>query len=314
MQKNIIILPVFALILFSCSYVSKNKKKRNKIIHQSFVFDMKQMFTENENDITFPIWFNQGLIREKRIKQVTRKMYGSSKDSTIENLTPKEVRHYTFDTSGRVIDIQIEQFYEYISLGAVQFNYQNDQDEYGFSKPEVITGEENDLLEQFQLYAKIEYSEKYLVYKSEATGDYKFHMLFKEGWGALSLDSILSPTPADLVVLGPPGTPVNSFYMENTVNQAKKTSFKYSKKGHFLGFEKDNFPFAKSRTISYNDLGACVGFVDSTFNDNVFLLRRTSTFDFSDELPSRLVHARLSGVMGEPYREIETFQYTLFQD
>jgi len=314
MQKSHFILPVLIVILFSCSNVSKNKKKRNGMNYQSFVFDMKQMFTENENDITFPIWFNQELVSEKGIKQITRKMYSSSKDSTVENLSPKEVRRYTFDTNGLVIDVEIEQYYEYMSLGSVQFHYKNEQDEHGFSKPIISTGKEDDLLEQFQLYTKVEYSEKYLVYKSESTGDYKFYMLFKESWGALSLDSILSPTAEDLVVLGSPETPVNSFYMENTVNQAAKKIFKYSEKGHFLAFEKDNFPFTKNRTINYNKKGTCVGFVDSTFNHNVFLLRRTSSFEFNKELPTQLVHSRLSGANGEAYREIESFEYTLFED
>lgn len=314
MRKIHLILSISILFLFSCSNISKNKNKNKTQKQQAFVFDMKQMFTENENDMTFPLWFNQELIREKSIKNVVRKIYSSSKDSTIENQTPKEVRIYSFDTSGRVMTVNIEQFYEYMNLGSVMFSYKNEQDDFGYSNPSIKSSKENELVEQFQIFNKVEYSEKYLVYKSESTGDYKFYMLFKENWGALSLDSILSPTKHDLVVLGSPLVPVNSFHMENTVNQTKKTSLKYLKKGQFIGFEKDNFPFTTKRTINYSKNGMCMGFVDSTFNDRDFLLKRTTNFEYDKDLPGRLVNSRLSSPNGESYREIETFEYTFFEE
>jgi len=275
---------------------------------------MKQMFTESENEMAFPIWFNQELIHDKRIKSVTRKMYASSNDSTIENQAPKEIRVYSFDTSGQVKNVSIEQYYEYMNLGSVEFKYKKELDDFGYSKPNVYQEKENDLLEQFQLFNKVEYSDKYLVYKSESTGDYKFYMLFKENWGALSLDSILSPTAKDLVVLGSPTLPVKSFFIENTVNQAEKTTMRYSKKGQFLAFEKESYPFTKKRAINYSEKRICEGFIDSTFNDNAFLLKRTSSFEFEKELPIRLVHSRMSGSNGESYREIETFEYTFFEE
>ena len=314
MRKNQLILSFSILFLLSCSNISKDKSKSKNQKYQALVFDMKKMFTENENDVAFPLWFNQELIKEKKIKSITRKMYASSKDSTLENQVPKEIRVYNFDTSAQIRTVNIEQFYEYMNLGSVEFKYLNEQDPFGYSMPSVNQLTENDLLEQFDIFTKVEYSDKFLVYKSESTGDYKFHMLFKENWGALSLDSILSPTNKDLVVLGSPTKPVKSFYMENTVNQAKKTTLNYSKKGQFLAFEKEDYPFKIKRTLDYDENGLCMGFIDSTFNDNSFLFKKTTVFEFEKELPSRLVHFRLSNPDGESYREIETFEYTYLEE
>lgn len=272
------------------------------------------MFTDNENDMMFPNWFNQTIIQSKGIKKITRNLYESSKDSTLENLSPREIRTYQFDTSGRVLSVCVEQFYEYMNLGEILFTYNSSPDEFGFTNPTIKEENEGDLLEQFQLFEKIEYGEKFLVYKSQSSGNYKFHMLYKDNWGALSLDSILSPTSQDLIVLGWPMKPEQSFYMENTVNQAHKKTYIYSKKGQFLKLKEENFPFRKQRSINYDNNGFCTGFVDSTFNDRKFLLRKNSSFMFDNKLPSQLIHTRSSAKTGLSHQEIETFQYSYFQE
>ena len=85
----------------------------------------------------------------------------------------------------------------------VTFNYSNVKDEMGYSDVEILKGEHQIEEEgDYTVHNKERYLEKFLVYSNVKTGNYLFYMLDKKNWGPLTVDSILNPTPTDLIVLG----------------------------------------------------------------------------------------------------------------
>ena len=174
----------------------------------------------------------------------------------------------------------------------------------------MINSKNDETFEQFLLYDKVDYQENYLVYQNTKSGYYLFYMLKKEYWGTLSVDSIFKPNPQDLIVFGSPLTQQKKYFVENKVNESEVVQFYYSPNNSPTEIKTERFPFHYKRTITYNEYGNCIGFIDSTFSNGEFLTGRNSTFVFEDELPTKIIHQSTSN--NKLFIQVETFKYDFY--
>ncbi len=311
----------FLFLLSSCSEQKAVPFLKKKEKHRTFIINLQHYFSEEELNVSFPIWFNDSLIKLHRIEKLTRSIYVSGKesDSDIENGTdtPKEIKTYHFNTEGELLSIQVQQFYENIEVGNIWFDYLSSKDENGFSAVErrrVKNQPADDEHDHYRIYDKEEHNDKFLVYTNEQSGDYLFYLLKRKNWGVVSVDSILQPTPEDIITFGTTFFPKKRYQVENTVNEFNVVKYTYDKSNKFIKeISYNDYPFRKKRTILYGKMGLCTGFIDSTFTDDKFLKRTDSKFDFKHKLPVVLKHENHSTDSTSRFFQFEYFDYTFFE-
>ena len=94
-------------LLFSCSEEKSVPflKKREK--HRSFIINLQHYFSDDEFNVSFPIWFNDSLIRMHNIETITRSIYVSGKeydaDIEFDSDSPKEIKTYHFNKDGELL-------------------------------------------------------------------------------------------------------------------------------------------------------------------------------------------------------------------
>jgi hypothetical protein len=301
----------------SCAEEKEQLSHKKKENYQPFLFNFQHYFSDAEYNVSFPVWFNDSLIKENKIHKLTRSIYMSSKDPEIESGSPKEVKTYEFNEEGQLLSVEIEHFYENVKVGSILFNYTSEKDEMGFA---IVEKHENSELndsgyDSYNLYEKEKYADKFLVYTNESSGDYLFCMLNKKNWGALSVDSILKPNPSDIIVLGSPLIPIKKYRVKDMVKEDQVVEFTYDKPmDHVQTISFDKYPFHYNRSIVYDKGGNCLGFIDSTFSDNVYLTRRESNFIIEKKLPRILIHESKSDKSKESYYQIEKFEYLRYEE
>ena len=315
-QKKFYILMLCALLL-ACNAERRKRAVKKPDNHQAFIINFQHYFSDAEYNMSFPIWFNDSLIRKNNIKKITRSVYMSSKELERDLDSPKEVKTYHFNKDGQITAVEIEHYYENVKVGKLRFEYNGKKDENGFEgvKNMIVNKVNADQsVDHYSLYEKEKYGDKYLVYRNETTGDYLFFMLNKENWGPLTVDSILAPMPNDIVVLGNPMKPEKKYQVENMVNEINVVDFGYDKSRNYVkDISFDEYPFHFKRSIQYNKQGQCTGFIDSTFSDDKYITRRKSTFEISaDTLPVMLKHEKKSGDVEESYYQYERLKYEFF--
>lgn len=278
------------------------------------MINLNRTYTPDESNLSFPLWFNDSIVRSHKIQTLTRTLYATSENEDTTDLQVREVKQYTFDKDGKVVKLYVEHYYDHTLVGSMAFTMEK-QDEYGFAqvhsrKGHLSRGDE-EILQQYRIYSKERYAGKFLVYEDFHNGDYLFFMLKEAYWGPLSVDSILHPERQDMIVLGTPAQPKKRYKVENRVNERDVITYAYAG-NNLRGISFDKYPFHYERSLSYNDKGVCTGFVDSTFSNERFLIRKESVFQGKEGLIREVMHRNDSKMSGNGYYQIERFEYTYF--
>lgn len=315
MNARLIFLLFVPLFFSACSEEKRQLFKRGKSVPKPFVLEMQHFFSEAEDNVSFPIWFDDQLIQKNGIKTITRKVYSLNEDVATAS-SPKSERIYTFNAQGGLVSIQIREFYEGQKVNDVTFQYSGVKDTYGFQK--VSKGARNGEISDFggyQMYSVEKTASNFLAYRNDENGNYLFFLPNERNWGSLSVDSILGPTPEDIVAYGTPKVPVKRFNVENRVNESNVRTFKYARNSsHPMEIEFDREPFHYKRTINYDKIGQCNGFIDSTFSLDQYLMRRDSKIiKDKNQLPVKVVHASARLKSDPNNTQIETFEYTYYE-
>ncbi|MBL4861781.1 MAG: hypothetical protein JKY09_02030 [Crocinitomicaceae bacterium] len=300
------------MFFVACNGKKTHEKKLKKLPQQRFLINMEHYFSDAEFEASFPVWFDDSVVRQHRIKRITRRALPSKAN---ENSLPKEIKEYEFDESGELVKMRVSQYYENMIVGDVTFNYVDIKDEMGYALVEI--DDEKSLVEEsglynYKLYKKEKYTEKYLVYLNETTGNYLFYMLNEKNWGSLSVDSILQPTPEDIIVFGNPLHPIKKYQVYNTVNESNVVNMEYMKNGdRILNISFEKYPFYTKRYITYDKNGYCAGYVDSTFSVERYLTRKVSSFSSDkNHLPLVLTHKKGQ----EGTEQFEKFEYAYYDE
>jgi hypothetical protein len=317
---------VIASILFILSACNERTRKAGQEDHSEgspFLFRMHMVFTDAEKFVSFPIWFDDSLIVQNKISKITRSIYFIDIDDTMEmgDLSkdiPREKKEYWFHPNGQMKQLKVTYFYDDEEIGHIAYWYTSMKDKYGFAT--VLKSEGNDTLEveedvatefPFRTHQKAKQTDKYLAYQDDESGDYLFYMLNKKYWGPLSIDSILSPTPKDIVVLGSPYFPTKQYSVENKVNEKNIVQVKYDQKTKAVKtIIRQEYPFDQRRTLSYTKKGVCNGYIDSTFSGELFLTRTLTDIETDKKnKPLRIVHRKENQHNRTGRVSIELFTY-----
>ena len=309
------------------SLLSRSKKK-----YPVSLINLNTLLSEDENDVSFPTWFNDSIIKSHGITKIIRKSFqrNSMENDEIAGLSstvPREIREYYFDEKGNLIQLNVHNYYDDREIGSVLFSYSGVKDRYGFStvkrnvfvskttKPfaendEPLDPEVREL--DFRMHEKRKDYNKCLVYQDMETGDYLFFIPQKKYWGTLSVDSILAPNPKDVVIWGTPKHPTKKYQVSNKVYEKNVRLFNYQKGNYktIQNWVKKDYPFDQKRDFLYTKKGFCNGYVDSTFSEDVYVTRVITEIQYNKKHePIRVIHRKENPTNKAEFFSLETFEY-----
>ena len=109
----------FAVIylLTACSGGESGMNKIEEARFQPSLFDMNTFETDAEKFISFPIWFNDSIIRAQHVHKITRDYFSFDPADTLEMKelyleVPRERREYWFSENGGLKEMKISYFYD----------------------------------------------------------------------------------------------------------------------------------------------------------------------------------------------------------
>lgn len=306
---------IISLLLFSCNESKKRVSKETKIqpslIHPLFFQE------EITGLMNFPFWFNDSIIAEQKIQQITLTSFKGIANDTLSTTPdvdvtfPKRTVVYTFNRSGLLIHVQISNFSEGIIISNQSFQL-GAPNSTGYAKiwiKENAYGVENNnpvfsVLKQNPTYIALIGSDEETV----------FHFIQdKSKFGPLSVDSLAHPLPSDWVVLGTPNRPEKKYKVKNTVKEKQVTSYTYMSKNYPKCITSEEYPFIRKRYFYYPQ-GDFRGYLDSTFIDATFVTSvETSIYLNKAQLPIKFLHKKehVDGVRN--FETFETLDYIFYE-
>lgn len=301
------------LLLVGCSEEVRMKRKKSKVELQPSLIRMSHYFSEFEEELSFPVWFDDSLVRKSNIQKLVRKTYSLNDDSTKLRL-PRTVKEYEFDENGGVLSYSVRQYYEGQEVSSMTFEYPKGIDQFGYS--ELKTSVPNEVLDQskYKVYKPEKYAADFLVYRNVSDGTYLLCMTDEKYYGPLSVDSILNPTAYDLVMLGSPKSPSKRYRVENRVNESDVIDVKYHEKYQLpIELKLDRTPFTYHRIVKYDHQGICNGFTDSTFSIDQLLTVKKSRWSLNElGNPIKMIHKTDTPNNELQNTQIETFEYEYY--
>ena len=330
MGKIVYSIGLIGIVLLSCNRDVTGENGISSGNSVPFLFRMNAMFTDAEQNVSFPIWFNDSIVSKYKISKITRRFYiiekgENEEDGSQEAWMPREKKEYFFGKSGQLERLNVLYYFDDQKIGNVSFVYQGNKDKYGFApvtriSDQLVDQEDDDELSFYHaIHKKIKVTDKFLAFQQIQTGDYLFYMLNSKFWGPLSVDSILSPTPKDVIVLGSPYFPSKIYRVQNKVNEMDVQSFVYWKNSktkqktrnkNIQTLIRQEYPFEFKRTILTDKQGKCGEYIDSTFSEGKFLTRTLSEIHSNTKnLPVKIIHKKQVKSVSSNRLSIEILTY-----
>lgn len=275
------------LILGACAgkqHKSVSEKRQNEAL--DCLFRMQVLFTDAEDDFSFPLWFNEKMIATQKISAITRRIYSTEIKDAERQL--REKRQYYFNQNGMLRCLVIRHFFDDEEIGIVRYDYPNGQDEHGYAMYRLV--KDTSRLDAFQdvnvpevkiTHYPVYPGTEFLVYRNSSTG--KMRHYFPLGKIQI-VDSVQAPQPYDEVILGSACNPIARYILGKDEIKLEFTRYVYSKKTGAIAriiFYKG--PLTTKRTLEYNAKGKCTGFVDSSFHKAKFFTHFQTEFALDDK-------------------------------
>lgn len=332
MRKSIYLLVLIGTVLFACNSDENTSNSDENKNYSPSLINLSKLLTDEENDISFPTWFNDSIIKAHRIKKITRKSFNGNSFDEGENAhmsstVPREIREYYFDENGFLIQLNVHNYYDDREIGSVLFAYTDLRDRYGYAQvkkntfvsktdrpfvddDEPIDPEEREL--DFKMHVKRNNYNKCLVYQDMETGDYLFYITKQKFWGPLTIDTLLAPNPKDHLVLGNPVRPTKKYKVANKINESEIKLFSYSETHpeKLTYWIKKEYPFDQKRNFTYSKIGLCNGYIDSTFSEDLYVTRSKTEIQYNKKKePIRILHRKENSENETKLMTLEIFEY-----
>lgn len=302
--KKVSLLLLLGVFTFVIGCKTKSTQNLNTLSSkQKGLLCLTRWFNETENDFSFPVFFEQEIIRKHRIKRIERKKYEytDGDSSLVESYT------YYFSPSGFIHEIDINYFYEEFLIDHYTLRYPSKCNYEGYALPVVMHHGKDSLKAEsakypfdIHLYKRENtFASTYLDFQTK--GNYYF--LKDKNAGIYKVGREIHPHKKDLIFYGNIRKSKKWHRLQNKVIENDVALFTYEK-NHLVKnvFKKSNF--LARRHYRYNRY-SLDNIVDSVFVKNVFLHTEQISFVYQkDHLPVEWVWKR-----GNKISVIETLNY-----
>ncbi len=276
------------------------------------ILNLSFVYSEGEKIISFPVWFNDSLVRERGITSIERVFYYESGDSTEneseEDVTPEKKITYLFDKNGFPKEMQVGNYYDNRLISSLTVKYSEYKPKTGFAKVtmnEKISTEDFPYVEFRQLSA----SNHLYSYKDLFSSDRLLIIPDSKNWKPLVVDTLCKPGKGDLIVWGSLKHPQKIYSVQNLVEESNVREFTYEH-GVLKRVEWTDDPFKIHRTFRFNKEGICTGFADSTFSMGGFVAAANYFFELNNQLPVQVTkEVNRGGAKRIIFRESFTYHF-----
>jgi hypothetical protein len=316
-----------SVILFaSCQAKRDDEKAAAPILRPAAMIHYQMLYSEMEREISFPLWFNDSLIKDHKIRSITRSIYPRQKGDSLMDTTstvPREQWTYLFKKNGTLERIYHRTFYDDRLISMFLFRYpqktlgnfysQVQMDslvrfEQNTTKPLTVDRTED----MYRMYSQKNTNKDFSSYQNKESRDVLFLLHSKKKRNPLDIGKLLSPTPIDRIILGDLPYPEKIYSVENKVKEKRVRTFEYENNS-VIRVVTNDFPFKSIRTFSYDSIGYCNGYIDSLFGDNTFLTQTKTQFLLNQfHTPNSVVHFKQNQESSSGFSYIENFQYELY--
>lgn len=301
----------FLVLLFvACSGGNNADNHRvDDMNRESSILNLSFAYSEGERIISFPVLFNDSIVKHRGIKAIDRVFYYASNDSTDsgeKDITPEKKISYFFDKNGLLKSMLIGNFYDNRIISTIQIDYTEHQPQTGYAKAKL---KEQLHIEDFPYYEfkQLKNTKNLIHFENIQTKNQLFVVPGKKNWKPLVIDTLCHPGQNDMIVWGSLKHPEKIYRVQNLVEESNVRDFTY-KDGVLNHIEWTDDPFKIHRTFRFNQSGSCIGFVDSTFSMGGFVAAADFKFELKDNLPVSVTKELLSGA-GRRTIFKETFEY-----
>lgn len=273
-------------ILGACvgkKHESQPKKRQNEA--NEFIFRMQLMYTDQEDEASFPVWFNEQMIAKQKISSVTQIIYATGIKDSPKCL--REKRQYYFNRNGVLRCMVIRSFFDDEQIGLMRYDYPSGHDALGYGRFQLVKDtsrldfiEDANVQDQKSWFRPLYAGSNMMVFRNVQTGKRRYY--FPKG-KIEKADSIPDPRLFDQIVMGTVIKPTSCYFLGKDKIKVNITRYIYSKKTGAIArilFYRGHLTM--KRNFDYNARGKCNGFVDSTFTNSKFLSETQTSFILND--------------------------------
>jgi hypothetical protein len=278
MRKIFIVL----FILGACAgkkHESQPSKRQNEA--HDFIFRMQLMYTDQEDEASFPVWFNEEMIAKQKISSITQTIYETEIKDAPKSL--REKRQYYFNRNGMLRCVVIRSYYDDEQIGLIRYDYPTGHDAMGFGQFHVVKDtsrldfiEDANVPELKSVFYPFSIGKDLRVFRNGQTGRRRYYYPKRR---IEKVDSIPEPQLYDQIVMGTVLKPTSNYFLGKDKIKVNLTRYIYSKKtGAIARILFYRGPITTKRNFDFNSKGKCTGFIDSTFTNSKFLCDIQTTF------------------------------------
>ena len=300
-MKYKIIFWTFLTLLFSCENegeqaIQKEPKKVAQWLNP-LLFN-----NDFEEELNFPLWFDDSLIRAHKIYKITKRLYprilgDTSEINSQKQAIPKEKIEYYFDPNGYVDQIVIYSYFDDREISRANFIYEGNFLNSGYRKvralpfislskkvlkDEFTTELFQDKTHQYSFLTFLSKKRKFSTYIDTEKGNNYFVIKNKKNWGPLSVDSIVHPLKDDWIIHGSMRKPFKRFHVDNIVTESEVHTYEYWKSGVIKRIIRQHYPFEYRRSFLFDKNHQWNGYIDSTFSEGNFITHIENNIIFDE--------------------------------
>lgn len=308
------------LTLLSCSdnpRVTFNVATTNPKYHTP-LFNLNNLFSEDEKTLSFPIWFNDSIVKVNNISVIHRKTFDVKNINKSTDSILNEEKIYSFFEDGLLARLTINNYYDLQKISSYNVQYENKRDQFGYQfarlTPHLLNmNEMNEDEYAYKLYNRIESSNTFYAYKIQNENKHIYIIDNPLLHGALKVDSLVKPNPHDAIILGNTFYPLKKYKVKNLLKEIESRTYEYSKDNpkQILTITRKKYPFLSKRDFIYSDNGFVNQYIDSIFSDQFYVSRTVSTIQYNlDKIPVKVMHQKENQLGDTLVNSFETFSYT----
>lgn len=297
------------LLLFACNDLARFKKKPTQRINPALIHPL---FFQEEvaNVYVFPFWFNDSIVKAKRINQLVFSTFHSISEDTLESVPlEKKSRTFTFDHTGELKNILAIDFYDGLIIQSLSTNLTK-SNAFGYANAITSSTSKENAIQPINYILK-EKSAQSITLQATTEKERIHYLLSHNYFGPLSVDSIARPKPSDWIVLGKPSRPQKRYKVKNTVKESTITTYKYLVGNYPSTIQSEDYPFIKKRTFEYKE-GRLHNFIDSVFVDKQFVTRINTDVIYQNDLPIKLIQNKKHDQNNQDFITLINISYRYF--
>ena len=255
---------IFSLLfLLGCSS-DKNKLSNSKkaIVVSEPLLNLHLMYSEAEQNISFPIWFNDSIIKARGIQKIKRSLVDENKANSTENLgnIPKRNHEYNFGKNGELKQLLVSNYYDNKIISTIKVVFSKHAST-GFAFTSVNDELDYDHKEfPFLQMKEVKSGNNCSIYKDIHSDDRLFIVKNEKHWKPLTIDTLCKPNASDIIILGEYRRPTKKYKVKNIVEETDVRTYS-SNSGRLEHIEWKDNPFEIKRSFVYLKYGQIKGFI-----------------------------------------------------